>query len=985
MKNKKGFTLVEVLAVIAILMILVTLSVPRIRTIYDKAKENAFLTEFKSLERQITNKEVMAKMNKKKIVAISSEDETSLELSNKDFKYCIDLNKNGTFSRMQASDGKHYIEANRGDDIHSFTNKNIIKGGYDKLRCVFDENRSLKNVILADNKTYPDNKKSATVESENGIDFSRPASATNGIGLFYNYNSDDINKDGKVDKTYYFRGPVTNNVIFANICWQVVKIAEDGAVKLIYNGEPYHGQCYGDYHNYIYEGYYNDTNDYSNNEANSKSVIDNWYKDIMLRYVEYIQDTSYCNDRSKDERGVYNSKNRLNGSVKTPTNKCNNEDSFTVSDKIGNGLLKYPVALLTADEYIYSGGITVDKSYNFEHPLQSKSIKNNIKKIGVYRGNAAYNSFLTRSDVWTMTPYENYKINEDEIYTTYVIDYRGLYSADTHYYYNYVVPVIALNSKSIVKYGNGSPSNPYVIRTDISASDSKNCATNIYKKGTLLNKMLSNNCAYPSNKKSENVIKDTGIDFTNSSTSTSVPINYYLYVSSYEDNVQMDGEIEFYEKLNVDSETGELNLSGKMIKGTWNTNEICTSSSCPVTGYFFKVNGSYYKVKSFYDSKKANAFYSYKETTYSRFNGLGLYYIEDNEISEDGKRIYFYRGNIDNNFVAIGKNCFNIIRTDEKDNVRLIYYGEYNNGKCKYKYGGIDSSNLSYSYGVYDNTYVGYMTGDMVQKETGKYYKIYPDREYYFSSDYEFNNETKKYKLKGNIINGKWNTDEICTSASCTIKDYYTCFMTSKDTECEKIVKINGFNSWARYYTGGHFAYWDSYVTEIKYQSESYDKSVSNKHDSKVKKELDKWYEANIKPTGVKLADTVFCNDRSIVNANTGYGDISTNYSAYKREKPTYICKQNNDKFTISTSNGNGKLKYPIALPTSDELEIMDFNSFDTMTSAATMTPAYYNSNGICLNGISSYFYPVVAVPGSTYISQGNGRINDPYLIRGGK
>ena len=33
--------------------------------------------DFKNLERQIANKEVMAKMNKKKIVAISSEDETS--------------------------------------------------------------------------------------------------------------------------------------------------------------------------------------------------------------------------------------------------------------------------------------------------------------------------------------------------------------------------------------------------------------------------------------------------------------------------------------------------------------------------------------------------------------------------------------------------------------------------------------------------------------------------------------------------------------------------------------------------------------------------------------------------------------------------------------------------------------------------------------------------------------------------------------------
>lgn len=932
MKNKKGFTLVEVLAVIAILMILVTLSVPRIRTIYDKAKENAFLTEFKSLERQITNKEVMAKMNKKKIVAISSEDETSLELSNKDFKYCIDLNKNGTFSRMQASDGKNYIEANRGDDIHSFTSKNITKGGYDKLRCVFDENRSLKNVILADNKSYPDNKKSVTVESENGIDFSRPASATNGIGLFYNYNSDDINKDGKVDKTYYFRGSVTNiNVIFANLCWKVVKIAEDGAVKLIYNGEHYHGQCYRDGIGGINYSYYNDSVDYANDkDSNVKSIIDDWYKNNLLKYKDYIQDTSYCNDRSKDEKGVYNSRNRLNGNVKTPTNKCNNEDSFTVSDKIGNGKLKYPIALLTADEYIYS------------------------------------NNLLLNADGWTMTP-----SNINEVY-------YGRYSNDVNSELS-ITPVLALNAKATVKYGNGSPSNPYVIRTSTPTVGTKNCATNIYKKGTLLNKMLSDNCAYPSNKKSENVIKDTGIDFTRSS--TSIPINYYLYVSSYEDNVQMDGEIEFYEKLNVDSETGELNLSGKMIKGSWNTNEICTSSSCPVTGYFFKVNGSYYKVKSFYDSKNANAFYSYKETTYSRFNGFGLYYTEDNNFSEGGKRIYFYRGDVNNNYVAFGNMCFNIMRTDEKDNVRLIYYGEYIDNKCQAKYPGI---NTSYSYGVYDNTYVGYMTGDMVQTETGEYYKISPNAEYYFSSDYEYNNETKKYKLKGNIINGKWNTDKICTSTSCPVKDYYTCFENSKNAECEKFIKINGFNSWAHYYADGDIAQWTSYVTEIKYQSESYAKSTSNKYDSKIKKEIDKWYEKNIKPTDIKLADTVFCNDRSIVNANTGYGDIQTDYDSYNEKKFTFICKQNNDKFTTLPSNGNGKLKYPIGLPTRYELKIMD-NSDNYY--AKTITPGRFISSAFVYGGgfSGSIIYPVIAVPGSTYISQGNGRIDDPYLIGGGK
>lgn len=36
---------------------------------------------------------------------------------------------------------------------------------------------------------------------------------------------------------------------------------------------------------------------------------------------------------------------------------------------------------------------------------------------------------------------------------------------------------------------------------------------------------------------------------------------------------------------------------------------------------------------------------------------------------------------------------------------------------------------------------------------------------------------------------------------------------------------------------------------------------------------------------------------------------------------PTYDCNNNSDKFTVSTSTGNGKLIYPIALMTADEIK----------------------------------------------------------------
>jgi len=69
------------------------------------------------------------------------------------------------------------------------------------------------------------------------IDFSRraivssdPATANgNGVNK-YTENGTDI---------YYFRGQIdNNNVIWANICWKIVRTTATGGVKMIYNGEP---------------------------------------------------------------------------------------------------------------------------------------------------------------------------------------------------------------------------------------------------------------------------------------------------------------------------------------------------------------------------------------------------------------------------------------------------------------------------------------------------------------------------------------------------------------------------------------------------------------------------------------------------------------------------------------------------------------------------------------------------------------------------
>ena len=49
MKNRKGFTLVELLAVVAILSLLVIIALPNVMSMFNNAKKNAFATELKEV------------------------------------------------------------------------------------------------------------------------------------------------------------------------------------------------------------------------------------------------------------------------------------------------------------------------------------------------------------------------------------------------------------------------------------------------------------------------------------------------------------------------------------------------------------------------------------------------------------------------------------------------------------------------------------------------------------------------------------------------------------------------------------------------------------------------------------------------------------------------------------------------------------------------------------------------------------------------
>ena len=186
----------------------------------------------------------------------------------------------------------------------------------------------------------------------------------------------------------------------------------------------------------------------------------------------------------------------------------------------------------------------------------------------------------------------------------------------------------------------------------------------------------------------------------------------------------------------------------------------------------------------------------------------------------------------------------------------------------------------------------------------------------------------------------------------------------------------------------------------------TYANTHSNTTNSTIKTKLDSWYDTNIVNTGNEkyIADAIYCNDRS-VSSGTGIGTTNTTYAARTRGnngQPTLKCANNNDKFTKSTTIGNGKLTKMIGLITSDEViyaggKSGTYNQEYYLYSGAwywTMAPYSYASgrarvNSVYRNGLldnpsvnsdGGGVRPVVSLK-SDAISGGSGTAASPFLV----
>ena len=134
MKNK-GFTLVELLAVIAILAILVIIALPNVLKMFNDAKKNSFLTEAKTVYSEVSKKYISETMKGNKLTYISSEDDIKLEMTGRDLQYCVLLNTDGSVKSMKVSNGEWIAELPSGKKITDLKSSDLEDGNLNDYDC----------------------------------------------------------------------------------------------------------------------------------------------------------------------------------------------------------------------------------------------------------------------------------------------------------------------------------------------------------------------------------------------------------------------------------------------------------------------------------------------------------------------------------------------------------------------------------------------------------------------------------------------------------------------------------------------------------------------------------------------------------------------------------------------------------------------------------------------------------------------------------
>ena len=272
---------------------------------------------------------------------------------------------------------------------------------------------------------------------------------------------------------------------------------------------------------------------------------------------------------------------------------------------------------------------------------------------------------------------------------------------------------------------------------------------------------------------------------------------------------------------------------------------------------------------------------------------------------------------------------------------------------------------------------------------------------YVFGNSFMYANGT--YTLSDTIT---INTDTLSTSSTNLNTHHYTCL--TNGNSCTSIYYAYYYDDGTLYYitlTNGKSV--DDALNEMLYNEDV------NTDDSTIKAYIDTWYKKNLKDKYAdKLEDTIFCNDRTITDMGSWDPNGSDRYTLCFKNEDYYCnntnyslaCDNKNDRFTVSSSNGNGALTYPVGLLTAPEVWLAykdaNYNTYylksgDTYLLASpeiSFRGYAYNKYVEYDGGINhgnffsvaggGYVRPVISLKSVTQISSGDGKYTNPFVVQ---
>ena len=288
------------------------------------------------------------------------------------------------------------------DGSEKIYNVNITrKAGATSLK-----NEIMKNTVITANPTL-------TTSSNNTSDAS---------GLYASTATNTGNP------TYYFRGNVENNYVsFAGQTWRIVRVNEDGTIRIVMQDGINSNATYkfnSKYSSYIYMYY-------TNSEANP--TLESWYQTNIGSKSDLAKNVAsgayYC----EQAKAKY-SDSATSGSATMTTYNKYTPDFKCSSDGNGKGQVNANIGLLSYDEVVYAGGYYRQDNSNY------------------YLNNPAI-------DWWTMSP-AGFSYPHSFVWNVYASG-----GIDHYYAYNSsrLRPVLNLNADTKISDGDGTENDPFTI------------------------------------------------------------------------------------------------------------------------------------------------------------------------------------------------------------------------------------------------------------------------------------------------------------------------------------------------------------------------------------------------------------------------------------------------------------------------------------------------------------------------------------------